>query len=219
VYLTALFVLLLLARPFLPITILSRVFNAGVLASAWLAGPRRRSTRLVLAIFSVVSALSIAASFFGPGALHAYFRPALSVSLGLLTIFFLVFCAVLLLTALLRKHHVMAEDMLGAVNLYLILGFAWAQIYTLLEIAMPGSFRLPVVYGSVPVERYYELAASKFIYFSFITQATQGYGDVVPLSTAAETLVILQTTIGQLYVALVVAYLLSVHVTQRMSKA
>ena len=112
----------------------------------------------------------------------------------------------------------MAEDMLGAINLYLILGFAWAQVYTLLEIAMPGSFQLPIEYGSIPLERYYELAASKFVYFSFITQATQGYGDIVPLNTAAETLVIFQTTIGQLYVALVVAYLLSVHVTQRLGK-
>ena len=74
-----------------------------------------------------------------------------------------------------------------------------------------------MAYGSVPVQVYHELAASKFLYFSFITQATEGYGDIVPVSTAAETLVILQTTVGQLYLALVVAYLLSVHVAQRLS--
>ena len=38
------------------------------------------------------------------------------------------------------------------------------------------------------------------------------------MTTGAETLVILQTVVGQLYIALVLAYLLSVHVTQRLSE-
>ncbi len=217
VYITVTFVLLILVRPFLPVTFLSRAVTGAMVASAWIAGPRRRVSRWILISLTVLTAVSIVTGLFAPSVQELIFQGSFVAPLSVLAVFFLTFNAVLLLASLLRRRHVLADDMLGAVNLYFIIGFAWAQFYTLLEIAAPRSFQLPMAYGSVPVQVYHELAASKFLYFSFITQATEGYGDIVPVSTAAETLVILQTTVGQLYLALVVAYLLSVHVAQRLS--
>ena len=58
----------------------------------------------------------------------------------------------------------------------------------------------------------------RFIYFSFITLATQGYGDITPKRPIGETLVVAETVVGHLYVVLVMAYLLSLFITQRIAE-
>jgi len=216
-YLTGVFILLILVRPFFHVMAIARLFTVAMVASVWIAGPKRLIPRAIMGFLTGLAEVWIVFSVFVPGMQTVPLHGWLAVSRAVLSAFFLFFCGAQLLASLLRTEHVMTDDMVGAINFYMILGFAWAQFYTLLEIALPQSFQLPLEYGSVPMETYYETAASKFLYFSFVTQATEGYGDIVPLSTAAETLVILQTTVGQLYLALVVAYLLSVHVTQRLS--
>jgi hypothetical protein len=48
-----------------------------------------------------------------------------------------------------------------------------------------------------------------WIYFSFVTLTTVGYGDLTPLAHAAKSLVIIEALIGQLYPAIVLARLVS----------
>ncbi len=54
------------------------------------------------------------------------------------------------------------------------------------------------------------------IYFSFVTLATLGYGDILPDSNLTRSVAILEAIIGQFYVAVIVAVLVSAFVSQRM---
>ena len=53
------------------------------------------------------------------------------------------------------------------------------------------------------------------IYFSNVTLTTLGYGDIVPISNLARTLANLEAMAGQLYVAIVIASMVGMQVTQK----
>jgi hypothetical protein len=100
---------------------------------------------------------------------------------------------------------------IGAVTIYLLLGIAWAFCYALVEIILPGSFEFR---SSTDVERLHAGFLGEFLYFSNITLTTLGYGDVVPVSPPARMLASLEAMVGQLYVAIVIARLVGLRVSQ-----
>jgi hypothetical protein len=102
----------------------------------------------------------------------------------------------------LRSGHVDAERICAALDAYLLAGLTFGVACWLLEISQPGSFR-----GVEP----YDL--SSLIYFSFVTIATLGYGDIVPVSDAARALAVLEAVGGQMYLAVLVARLVSLYAT------
>ncbi len=61
-------------------------------------------------------------------------------------------------------------------------------------------------------------AGEHFIYFSFVTLTTLGYGDITPVTRLARNLCTLEAVIGQLYLVVQVAWLVGVHVSQSMLK-
>ncbi len=113
-----------------------------------------------------------------------------------------------MLSAILKAREVTHQLIISAVNLYIILGMFYAHIYTILHWFHPESFALQVQ------ERE---SASHFIYFSFVTLATLGYGDITPKTEFAQRLAITEAIMGQFYGSLVVAYLLSVYIGHRIS--
>jgi hypothetical protein len=101
-----------------------------------------------------------------------------------------------------------ANRIIGAVSLYLLLGVFWAVAYTVVEIANPGSFDgLTVRYG--------QGWDSDWLYFSFVTMTTLGYGDMLPLSAIARMLAYVQAVFGQFYIAILVAGLVSAYLSRR----
>src|SRR5208283_1587801 len=86
------------------------------------------------------------------------------------------------------------------------LGMFYAHIYTILDWFRPESFALQVLE---------EGAASHFVYFSFVTLATLGYGDITPKTEFAQRLAVSEAVMGQFFGWLVVAYLVSVYVGRR----
>ncbi len=100
--------------------------------------------------------------------------------------------------------------LVGAVCVYLLLGVIWAVAYTMLEMISPGSFG-----GFTPLQgRGWD---SEWLYFSFVTMTTLGYGDIQPLSATARALAYMQAVFGQLYVAILVAGLVSALISSRQS--
>jgi hypothetical protein len=98
--------------------------------------------------------------------------------------------------------------LIGAVCVYLLLGVIWAVAYTMLEMISPGSFG-----GFTPLQgRRWD---SEWLYFSFVTMTTLGYGDILPLSATARALAYMQAVFGQLYVAILVAGLVSALISSR----
>ena len=109
-----------------------------------------------------------------------------------------------------RETDINANRLIGAVCVYLLLGVIWAVAYTLVDMIAPGSFK-----GFVPPEgRGWD---SEWLYFSFVTMTTLGYGDISPVSAIAKALAYLQAVFGQFYIAILVAGLVSAYISSRQS--
>jgi len=109
---------------------------------------------------------------------------------------------------ILTSNEISANRVVGAISLYLMLGILWAVTYATLELLSPGSF----AGFSEPRSQGW---SSEWIYFSFVTMTTLGYGDLSPLSSIARTLAYMQAVFGQFYIAILVAGLVSAYITSR----
>lgn len=106
-----------------------------------------------------------------------------------------------------RETAVSAEHLYAALSAYLLAGVFFGVFYLVIEQAWPGSF---VGTGAREARGHFSPASA--IYFSFVTQATLGYGDVVPASAVARGVAVVQAVAGQLYLAVMVARLVSLYV-------
>ena len=106
--------------------------------------------------------------------------------------------------------EVTANRICGAVCIFVLIGFCFAIIHMMVAIQNPAAYKdNSGTYGaqSVPHERY-----PLFAYFSFCTLSTVGYGDVVPVSRLARACSCLESLCGQLYLAILVARLVGLHI-------
>jgi len=95
---------------------------------------------------------------------------------------------------------VTSHRLVGAVVAFLLVGLTWAYAYQWLEAVRPGSFHL----GTAPKGSYPTL-----VYYSFVTLATVGYGDITPASSAARAISNVEALVGVLYPAVFIGRLLS----------
>ncbi len=101
------------------------------------------------------------------------------------------------------------NKIVGAICLYLLLGLIWALLYTLLELHFDSAFN-----GVTPGLEWY-LLFPDFVYFSFVTLTTLGFGDISPSVPITRFLVYFQAVLGQFYLAILVASLVGSHMSQR----
>lgn len=213
--LTGMLVGLLLMRPVIPTFITSIIFFTVTVASALILAEDKRKTRTALAILGVPLILGAILERAFPQSTPTCVQGIAGTITAGLVIVFLVYSGSVILLSFLRAGSIAADEIFGIINFYLILGFMWAYIYVLVEDISPNSFRLNLPQDALaPGLGRTDLLISKFIYFSFVTMTTLGYGDIVPHSELAETLVITEAINGQLYVAVAVAYLLSLHLIE-----
>ena len=102
------------------------------------------------------------------------------------------------------------ETIYGAIVVYILIGLMWAFLYHLTEIIHPQSF-------SFAAELVTDLKKSLF-YFSFITLTTLGYGDLTPVSSPAKSLAMLEAIVGQMFIAVLIARLVGMHISQSILK-
>ena len=125
---------------------------------------------------------------------------------------FFAFISVLILVAVLRAKIVTGDIVCGALCVYLLIGLVWAFLFMLLESVHPGSFRLGEE-ATTAADAVHPRSAymSLFLYFSFVTLSTVGYGDILPLTPPAHGLAALEGIIGQFYMAVLVARFVGLH--------
>jgi len=132
------------------------------------------------------------------GAVNIYYFEF--VYLSLLLVFFMS-AAWLVGHEVLLTGSVDINKIVGSVALYFLLGLIWAIFYTLLLEASPEAMK-GVESGAWPDNMF------TMTYFSFVTLATLGYGDISPLTPVAQSLVVLEAVTGMFYMAVVVASLI-----------
>lgn len=110
----------------------------------------------------------------------------------------------------LGSEEVDTDHICAALSVYMLAGFFFGITYWTMDKHLPGSFTLP---ASSRETSHLDLQTA--VYFSFITIATVGYGDITPVSPVARGLVIAQAVLGQFYMVVLVARLVSVYSQKR----
>jgi len=182
--------------------ILSILFSLVLLAGVLAVAVRRRI--LVIAIVLAMPAIA--------GRWINHFRPDLvppAVFLigGLMLITFVI---AHLLRFILRAPSVNTEVLCASISAYLMLGLMWTMAYWLVDQLTPGgAFSFNTNAGTRSMNGF------TGFYFSFITLSTVGYGDITPVSRIARWLAAMEAMTGLLYVAVLIARLVSLYSTPK----
>ena len=126
---------------------------------------------------------------------------------------FLIYVTSVVYRHVLRAKTVTGDTISGAICVYLLLGIVWASGYRFLEALNPGSFSGPM--GIDPATGA-EIPA--YVYFSFTTLTTLGYGDITPITSPAKAVAILEAVVGPLYIAILISTLVSKFVSRKMAE-
>jgi len=132
------------------------------------------------------------------------------VAYGFFSIFTL-FAIVILMRKILNSSLVNAELIFAGLMVYLLSGILWGNFYFIQNTISPGSF-----YGAGILDfnqvSFFNIFDQQFnfLYYSFATLATLGMGDIIPLNHLAKSLTALESMFGQLFVAVIIARLVSI---------
>jgi len=146
-------------------------------------------------------------------------RPLLLFGLLTETVFACI-AVITIIQHVLQYKKVTEDKIYGAMSAYLLIGIVWSLIYSIIELADPNSFFFAngfiINQQILAPHRFY---FSQFLYFSFVTISTLGYGDIVPVSGPARLFSSLEAITGQLYVAVLIARLVGLHISHTHLKA
>ena len=203
IFIIALIIVGPLIEEFVHLRILYDILWSAVLVSAIYAVSHKKRYILVGVLLALPMLASIWSSYF-------VVDLPLGVVGGLCGAAFFTFAIIQILVFIYNQKEVTRDIIAGAAIVYLLMALAWSSIFAVLESLHPGSFSFPEIEG---------ISTSRpFLYYSFVTLTTLGYGDITPVTKLARALCILEAVMGQLYLVVQVAWLVGVHVSQSMVK-
>lgn len=134
-----------------------------------------------------------------------------------------------LLNLIFRNQRVTVDTIFASLCVYLLLATFWMYVYSLVDLKEPGAFSYSQLENLVDEQTAGELhprimrlgapPAGIEFYFSVVTMTTLGYDDIVPVSPTARSMASLQAVVGQLYLAVLVARLVGLHVAESVRQA
>ncbi|MEL6448869.1 MAG: ion channel [Pseudomonadota bacterium] len=176
----------------------SLAFAALLVFSVWTVSHDTRATVIASTLATFVFIGSTLIDWVDTGA-------ALGIAtLGVACVFF-AYVSSIVLRDVFTSRSVTANTIVGAICAYILLGMLWGYLYSLVEAIQPGSFSTDVQDTGL---------VGRFVYFSMVTLTTLGYGDITPVSAAARGLAVVEATLGQVYLTVLVARLVGIHLTQ-----
>lgn len=107
---------------------------------------------------------------------------------------------------------VTTDRIVGSICIYLLIGMFFAFVYTAMSLLMPDAFDLRGMTAN-RVEDFRD-----YIYFSYTTLTTIGYGDMVPTNPYTRMTAVLEGIAGTLYVVIMIARLVGMHISQAVHK-
>lgn len=113
------------------------------------------------------------------------------------------YVTILVFSSLFRAKEVTSIVIWQAISVYLLIGLTWASLFTFVETMAPGSLSDSAGTGG-------PLPYSVIVYYSFVTLATLGYGDIVPTTPVTRGLAILEVLTGVLFMAILISRLVGV---------
>jgi len=116
---------------------------------------------------------------------------------------------VIMLMEVFRPGTITLHRVQGAVAGYLSIGITWGYAYNIANILSPDAVR----FSNSPQPS--EIPVARFVYFSFMTLTTVGYGDILPVHPITRMLAISEALIGQLYPAVLIAGVLGLALQSR----
>ena len=166
---------------------------------------------------SMVILLPVLFAWLGPdvlpdpfGDLLRYLTPALCFG----------FTAYVVIRDVYRHESVTTDTILGAINVYLLISFAFMFLHVSVLVIRPDAY----VFAGESILEYFRSTPdsrgfSTMLYFSFTTLTTLGYGDIVPAKAFSRLLTSGESVIGQLFVAIIIGRLVGLEVSARAMKA
>ncbi len=127
---------------------------------------------------------------------------------------FLLYVIVVILRYLFATRRVTVNVIAASLCVYLLLAVLWAEIYSIMEIVEPGSFRMPDADISGPLFAGHRINLA--LYYSLVTMTTLGYGEITPRSMPARSIAAMEAVMGQIYLAVLVARLVGMHIARSM---
>jgi voltage-gated potassium channel len=203
--LASLIIVLVLAPQFEDSYIGAILLNAGLTAVFVTGVIANRHRKLLFRASLVIAVVAI------PLTWAAFATHAIEVSLSqfAVVVLFCGFTAGLILSAVLREYLGGIQAVLGAICVYLLIGLAWATAYAAIDHIEPQSFDFNNHRTTTTTGGQTYTVFSQMVYFSFVTMSTLGYGDVTPRTSLAETATWMQSVVGQLYIAILIARLVT----------
>ena len=131
----------------------------------------------------------------------------LSITGNFFGITFFIYMIITILKHIFHQDRINREVICAAVVVYLLMGVLWAFVYGTVEHLQPNSFSVTI--DAIGDKRYI------FLYYSFVTLTTLGYGDISPITPVASSMAILEAIIGQLYLVVQIAWLVGLRVSQQ----
>ena len=109
-----------------------------------------------------------------------------------------------LLSGILGRHEITDDTIRGSLSVYLLLGVLFALLYRIVYILKPTEFADSIEPGMFP----------EFLYFSFTTLTTLGYGDISPLGPISRSLTTLEAITGPVFLTVLVSRLVGFYVSR-----
>lgn len=181
--------------------LLADIFLLGVLMSGVYALDR---DPIALRISSSIAFIIILLRLFVHTDIGKLYHSNLFQAETILTALFIAQLLWIILTHILTEQEVSSDTVLGGACAFVLFGFLWGYAYFILNTLEPNSLSANTTLAK-------EL--SDYIYFSFITLTSTGYGDILPITQKARGLAILEAITGQLYLAIMISRLVSLHLS------
>jgi hypothetical protein len=118
---------------------------------------------------------------------------------------------VIVAQAVFRRGRVTYHRIIGAILLYLLIAVAFGTLFIFVGLSFPDAFK-GITFEDSPA-----LANSVF-YLSFVTLTSTGYGDIIPVHPIARSLCNIESVIGQLYPATLLARLVTLELRQHSAR-
>jgi len=172
------------------------VLSAIVLSSSFSLDFRKRTQSILVATGLAVIILLFVSAFVN--------NDYLDMIDYVVTFLFLLLIVMAMLRHIARTDKVNATIIVSSVNGYLLLGVLWSLLlYSAYYFeTRVRSTTLPIIFPGDGAPEYHD-----FIYFSFVTLTTLGFGDITPVSQLSRAVTLLISISGQFYMTLLVALL------------